>query len=127
VSGLARRKGLARGAGLQRGGQLQRSAGLQRSGPINPVSDNRQAGNRERAKMAGRLWPNRRDGTVMCGCGRPECHRRADDLHEPKFRSRLGSPADPENVIPVSRECHDWIHTHEQEAHELGLAVHSWE
>lgn len=134
---LARNTPLRRSSSLEPGNGPERRTPL-RAGkpkgksaatrkPIKPVSDKRRAENRERRAMADRLWPDRREGTVMCGCGRPECHRPADDLHEPKFRSRLGSITDPENAIPVSRECHDWIHTHEQEAHELGLAVHSWE
>jgi hypothetical protein len=93
--------------------------------PIKPVSDKRRAENRERRAMADRRWPDRRDGTVMCEV--PGCTFPADDLHEPKFRSRLGSPTDPENTIPVCRQHHDWIHAHPKEAHDLGLAVHSWE
>ncbi len=118
------------GTGLDRTGRntASRTGDSPAAGrPIKPVSDKRRAENRERAAMADRLWPDRREGTVMCGCGRPGCHRRADDLHEPRFRSRLGSPADPENVIPLARECHDWVHAHPEEARELGLAVHSWE
>ena len=94
-------------------------------GRIRPVSLKRQWENRERQAMADRRWPDRRDGTVMCGV--PCCPQRASDLHEPKFRSRLGSITDPENAIPVCREHHDWIHAHPLEAHELGLAVNSWE
>jgi hypothetical protein len=105
---------------------LQPGQGLQRGTRIRPVSPKRQQETRERAAMADRLWPDRREGTVMCQCGRPGCHRRATDLHEPRFRSRLGAITDPDNAIPVARECHDWIHTHEQEAQELGLAVHTW-
>jgi len=102
-----------------------------RGATIPRVSKKRAAENRERAAMADRLWPDRREGTVMCGCGRPECHRRADDLHEPLSRARGGSITDEANAIPLARECHDEI-TFKPEselgwAYDLGLLVHSWD
>ena len=93
--------------------------------PIRAASKRRARVNRQRAAMADRLWPDRREGTVLCA-GRPGCTARAEDLHEPRFRSRLGSITDPDNGRPVCRACHLWIHTHEVEAARLGLAVNSW-
>jgi hypothetical protein len=129
---------------LARTSQLQRTAPLQRSritasragnfpaagSPIRPVSSKRRAENRVRAAMADRLWPDRREGTVMCGCGRPECQRPATDLHEPLSRARGGSITDPANAVPLARECHDEItfrpESELQWAYDAGLLVHSW-
>jgi hypothetical protein len=63
----------------------------------------------------------------MCGCGRPECHRRADDLHEPLSRARGGSITDEANVRPLARECHDEITLGPDWAYEAGLLRHSWD
>ena len=97
--------GLARRAGFQ-SGPVKIAVTRQ---PIRPVSDRRKAQNRVRAAMADQLWPDRREGTVMCGCGRPECHRRADDLNEILRRGRGGSITDEANVVPLSRHCHDEV------------------
>lgn len=110
---------------LGRGKPLHTGTGLRRSGPINPVSVRRQRENRERAAMADRLWPDRRDGTVMCGCGRPDCHRRADDGHELLSRARGGSITDEANVRPLSRECHAEITLGPDWAYAAGLIKHS--
>ena len=75
--------------------------------------------------MADRLWPDRREGTVMCGCGRPDCHRRADDGHELLSRARGGSITDEANVRPLSRECHAEITLGPDWAYAAGLIKHS--
>jgi len=93
--------------------------------PIPRVSARRRAENRERTQMADRLWPDRREGTVMCGCGRPECHRRADDGHELLSRARGGSIADEGNVRPLARECHAEITLGPDWAYAAGLIKHS--
>jgi hypothetical protein len=93
--------------------------------PLKAVSGKRKRENRQRAAMADRLWPDRREGTVLCVVPGPA--HPADDLHEPKFRSRGGSITDENNAAPVCRAHHDWIHTHEVEAARLGLAVSSWD
>ena len=93
--------------------------------PLKAVSGKRARENRQRAAMADRLWPDRHEGTVMCTV--PECGRPADDLHEPKFRSRGGSIVDEGNAAPVCRTHHEWIHAHPVEAARLGLAVPSWD
>jgi hypothetical protein len=95
--------------------------------PIRAVSAKRATQNRQRAAMADRLWPDRREGTVMCSCGRPDCHRRADDLHEPLSRARGGSITDEANARPLARECHDEITLGPDWAYEAGLLVHSWD
>ena len=98
---------------------------------LKPVSGKRRAENRERTAMADRLWPDRREGTVMCGCGRPECQRPADDLHEPLTRARGGAITDEANAVPLSRHCHDEItFSPESElgwAYAAGLLIHSWD
>ena len=56
------------------------------------------------------------------------CTRRATDAHEPRTRARFpGIHTDPSAAMPVCRPCHSWIDSHQVEAHELGLLVHSWE
>lgn len=97
---------------------------LRRGGRLRPVSTKRQRENRERSAMADQLWPDRRDGTVMCGCGRPECHRRADDLHELLSRGRGGSITDEANTRPLARECHDEITLGPDWAYAAGLIKH---
>lgn len=104
---------------------LQAYAGLQRYQPIRPVSDRRRAENRERAAMAGRLWPDRRDGTVMCAV--PWCDRRADDLHEPLTRARGGSITDEENAEPVCRQHNDELTLEPQWGYDLRFLRHSWD
>ena len=50
--------------------------------------------------MADRLWPDRRDGTVLCAV--PGCGQRADDLHEPLSRASGGGDRRPENnCVPI--------------------------
>ena len=88
---------------------MKRTGGPRRRTGLKPVSDRRRAENRVRAAMADRRWPDRRDGTVMCGCGRPECNRPADDLNEILSRARGGSIVDPDNCVPLARACHDEI------------------
>ena len=81
--------------------------------------------------MADRRWPGRRDGTVMCECGRPECNRRADDVHEILTRARGGSITDEANVVALSRACHDEItfrpESELQWAYDAGILKHSWD
>jgi hypothetical protein len=101
-------------------------SGVSARKPIRPVSKKRAAENRERRAMADRLWPDRREGTVMCGCGRDECHRLADDLHEPLTRARGGSIIDEANAIPLARVCHDEITLGPEWAYTSGLLKHSW-
>ena len=129
--GLRRKTPLGRTVPLERTGglasvtPLRAYTTLQRGGPIRPVSDKRRAENRKRAAMADRLWPDRREGIVMCGCGRPECNRRADDGHEILTRARGGSITDETNVIPLARECHGEIQLGPDWAYAAGLLRHS--
>jgi hypothetical protein len=127
---MERRVPLKRTA-LKPGGSLKRSR-LSRSKRLSPVSVKRQAENRERRAMADLLWPDRREGTVMCGCGRPVCNRRADDLHETLSRARSGGViTDPSIWVPLSRECHEEITFRPESelgwAYDAGLLIHSWD
>ena len=112
---------------LTRISRLEARTPLARTRGLAAVSRKRAAENRERRAMADRLWPDRREGTVMCGCGRPECHRKADDLHEPLSRGRGGSITDEANARPLARECHDEITLGPDWAYEAGLLRHSWD
>lgn len=91
---------------------------------IAAASKKRARENRERAAMADRRWPDRREGTVMCGCGRPDCNRPADDLHEILTRGRGGSITDEVNTVPLARECHDEIQLGPDWAYRAGLLKH---
>ena len=97
--------------------------------PIKPVSTKRARQNRERAAMADRLYPDRREGTVMCAV--PWCPRLADDLHEPLTRARGGSITDEDNAEPLCRQHnHDLAQKPESQlgwAYDLKLLRHSWE
>ena len=93
--------------------------------PLHRVSRKRARENRQRAATADRLWPDRRDGTVMCACGRPECHRRADDLHETLSRARSGGDiTSPDIWVPLARECHAEITLGPDWAYKSGLLKH---
>lgn len=102
------------------GGRL----GMPQRAPLKPVSAKRAKQNRERAAMADRLWPDRREGTVMCSV--PGCTERADDLHEPLTRARGGSITDEENVKPTCRRHNDELTLEPQWGYDLGFLKHSW-
>lgn len=96
--------------------------------PLRAVSQRRARENRQRAVMANRRWPDRRDGTV---CSRPGCSRWAQDLHEPLSRGRGGGIVDPSNARPLCRTCHDELTFRPESelgwAYEAGLLRHSWD
>jgi len=52
---------------------------------------------------------------------RTQLHR-----HHRKLRSQRGTD-EPENIMLVTPEQHDWIHRNVGESYELGWLVHSWE
>jgi hypothetical protein len=95
-----------------------------RQKPIKPVSLKRARQNRERAAMADRLYPDRREGTVMCAV--PWCPRLADDLHEPLTRARGGSITDEDNAEPVCRQHNGELTLEPAWGYDLGLLKHSW-
>lgn len=47
--------------------------------------------------------------------------RQWTDMHEILTRGRGGSPTDPDNILCLCRDCHEWVTTHEEEARKLGL------
>lgn len=98
---------------------LHRREPLARVTPLRPRSTKTVALLRERRKMIAALFPGR-PACVRCG-------ESADDVHEPKFRSRGGAVTDPVNAVPVCRTCHDWIHEHPAAARKLKLARNSWD
>ena len=106
---------------------LKRGTGFTpRTTRIRAVSARQARANRERSAMADRCWPDRRDGTVMCGCGRPECHRRADDLHETLSRARSGGDITSPGIWrPLSRHCHDEVTLGPAWAYRAGLLKHA--
>lgn len=96
-----------------------------RRSKLRPVSGGRRAENRQRRAMVAELYPERPQ------CGRPECPRLADDLHEPLTRARGGSIIDKANQIPLCRPCHDEVTFRPESelgwAYDLGLLRHSWD
>jgi hypothetical protein len=103
------------------GGAVKSAA---RRKPIKPVSARRQRENRERAAMASRLWPDRRDGTVMCAV--KDCPRPADDIHETLTRARSGGViTDPSIWAPVCRQHNEELTLEPDWGYEQGLLKHS--
>lgn len=42
-------------------------------------------------------------------------------MHEVLTRGRGGDPTDPDNILCLCREHHEWVTTHEVEARGMGL------
>lgn len=88
--------------------------------PLRPRSKKRQAVYRQRRKLVAEMLERY-----------PWCARclwnRSVDLHELKNRSQGGDFLDPEQIVTVCRECHDWITTHPAEAHAGGWTYWSHE
>jgi hypothetical protein len=95
---------------------------LRRRGRIRPVSAKRARENRERRAMADRLWPDRREGTVMCIV--PRCPLPADDLNEILPRGRGGSITDEKNTVPTCRGHNEELTGSPAWAYRLGLLKH---
>lgn len=59
--------------------------------------------------------------------------RYAVDPHEPLSRGRGGSITDEDNIVPLCRECHDWIGDNPLEAEAEGwllpsrMPIREWE
>ena len=113
----------SRGAFTPASGTGKSAAG--KGSRIKAVSDKRRAENRERAAMADRRWPDRREGTVMCAV--PGCPRPADDLHEILTRARGGSITDEANTVPVCRQHNGELTLEPDWGSDLGLLRHSWD
>lgn len=106
---------------LTRGSELNNGSGLGRTARIRPQSKKRQTENRERRKVVRATFGEQ----PMCAA--PGCNSWADDVHEPLTRARGGSIADPANMAPLCRPCHDEVtFTEPAWAYEAGLLKHSW-
>ena len=88
---------------------------------LNPVSDKRRAENVERADLRERLSRERKH------CEFPGCRAPWVDMHEVKKRSRGGSITDPENILCLCREHHEFTEAEPAKATEMGLLKPSWE
>ena len=122
-----RRTPLARVTPLHRGEPLANVVYLDRAAkvlPLRPVSKRRARQNRQRAAMADRLWPDRRDGTVLCAV--PGCGQRAEDLNEILPRARGGSITDENNVHPACRGHNQELTLEPEWGYRLGFLKHSW-
>jgi 5-methylcytosine-specific restriction endonuclease McrA len=54
------------------------------------------------------------------------CQGRGRHRHHRKTRGRQGSDA-PTNLMLVCFPCHDWIHSHPEDAQTRGWLVNSWD
>lgn len=115
------KRDLDRWRATQRKGALNWLANAKPRRPLRAVSKRRARENRERAVIR-----KEREGT-RCAAGLPCCIGEIEHLHEVLTRGRGGDPTDRENILAICAPCHDWIHGHPREAHELGLLKHSWE
>lgn len=100
---------------------LQRRSRLVRHTWLRPQSKKRQRENRQRRKVVAQTF-GERPQCVVPGCG-----QWADDVHEPLTRARGGSIADPANMVPLCRRCHDELGEEPPWAYHLGLLKHSWD
>lgn len=55
------------------------------------------------------------------------CRGWADDAHEIVPRGRGGSIVDTDNIVPISRSCHSWVHANEDVAQQAGLLRSSYD
>ena len=84
---------------------------------IRPKSRKRLAEGREYAKLRAKLVLHPSATCAICG-------KRPHDLHHRREMSMGGAYTNPANVLPLCRTpCHEWIHSHPQEAGRLGLLV----
>ena len=88
-----------------------------RKTPLRAVSKKRRIVLRDRRKLVAAI-SEAHEGYPPCA----RCSGPAQDLHEVLSRARGGSPADPENCIPLCRPCHSHVTEHPLEAKEMGLS-----
>ena len=105
---------------------MRRSGYLKRRTPLRHVSAKRALQLSDRAELLAALSAL---SDLHCAAqplaGGP-CAGRLD-AHEPLTRARGGSTTDPDNILWICRRHHGWLHRNPDEAHGLGLLVHSWE
>lgn len=95
---------------------------------IKPRSDKRASEDQERKRVALETFgesPNCGACLMLVEVGvfpaQTGCNGRATEVHEPLTRARGGSITDPANMVPLSRECHRWLHAHPLIATDAGL------
>lgn len=110
----------------QRSKPLGASTPLRTTKPINPTSAKRRKAQAERTRTINAI-KRAAHGPVLCVYGFTGCTRYADDANEVLTRARGGSITDAANIRPGCRSCHEWLHHHPAEAHDLGLMPHAWE
>ena len=90
---------------------------------LKPVSEKRSRENAKRREVKKQMVAER-GGRCQWPDG---CPRDAVDAHEVKKRSRGGSITDPENILLLCREHHDFTEAEPEQAAAMGLLKHSWE
>ena len=96
--------------------------------PLRPVSKKRARENRERrANLHARYGdsPECYACAPLAAIGIDRdvtgCRGWAEDGHEPALRGRGADITDPDQVVPISRACHDWCHANQEAAIAAGL------
>lgn len=102
-----------------------------RKRPLRHSSEKRRLGYTDREHV--RLLVEQRDRyciPALMGapgrCASPDGRRPRMEVHERKTRARGGSIYSLPNCLLTCQRHHDWIDGNQDEAHELGLLVHSW-
>ena len=92
---------------------------------IKPMSAKRRRENAERRRVLhetfGQFPPCMLCGPLRAFGVETGCDGRATDAHEVLTRSRGGSITDVENIVPVGRDCHRWVHANPTQSTELGF------
>ena len=78
--------------------------------------------NAERKILREQLYNDR---GPLCEAGTYKCTGNWTDMHEILKRSAGGSATDPNNILCICRECHQWIEANPAKAMELGLSESS--
>jgi len=105
---------------------VKRGKPLQRRTPLRWRSKKRADRQAERDHV--RFIVLRRDRFTCQAIGAPGRCDGPLDVHELIRRAQWADGIyDPDNCVTVCRQHHDWITTHPEEAHQLGLARWSWE
>jgi hypothetical protein len=90
---------------------------------LKPVSDKRQAENRERRKMADEVFGPAPECGIRWDAG---CRGLADDLHETLSRARSGGDiTNPDICLPACRPCHSKVDDFPAEAERRGFLLPS--
>lgn len=115
--------------------ELEKALSIRENKPVVKLKSNKKLGNespkrrkanRERRKIVQQLREQ------VNGCQFPHQNTPircfgALEPHEPLTRGRGGSITDPNNILMLCHNSHQWVTTHPVEAKELEMVKNSWE